>query len=160
MVPIKLIYKEAHRAAWTKLPWDDRLGIASLAAVEAEQHFDPARGALSTLLVTAIRNALQNEVSKNRTRHKYDGVQVSCLLESQIPADHHIPCPERQAIFRDELEHLGEDAKAVVNLALHTPPATRNKKPINILKGIQDRLGWPPHRFYSAVNEVKAIFTT
>jgi len=150
-----LIYKEAHRARWTGIDFDDRLGMAALAAVEAQAKHDPNRGAVTTAATIYIRNQFKNEVAKHQTRMKYDGVQVSVLLESQIPACEHTPDPERQVIFRDQLEHLGDDAKQLVNLALHTPKCATGKG--NVLGAIQRHLGWNNYRFQKACTEIRDI---
>lgn len=150
-----LIYKEAHRARWTGIDFDDRVGIAALAAVEAQANHNPDRGAVTTLATCYIRNQFKNEVAKHQTRMKYDGVQVSTLLESQIPACEHTPDPERQTIFRDLLAKLGEDAKQVVNLALHTPKCAKGKA--NVLGAIQQHLCWNNYRFQKACNEIRGI---
>ena len=155
---MNLIYKEAHRGCWTGLPLDERIGIASLAACEAEKHFDPSRGRYSTLAVTSIRNAFASELAKEKTRMKYDGVQASCLEPSQIPAAN-CPDPERQAIFRDALAKLPADAKLLANLALHTPKAVVANGE-NVLKGLEKELadrGWTSYRFNQARAAIRTI---
>lgn len=155
---MKLIHKEAWRAGWTGIEFDERVGMGALAAVEAERKHDPDRGMLSTLVVTSIRNAYKGEVAKHRTRMKYDGIQASILLPNQIPAAD-TPDPERQAIFRDSLEKLPEDGRHLVNLALHTPKGVRLQKDKNVLKALQDHLqqveGWAPWRIAAATAAVR-----
>ena len=155
MIPMKLIYKEAHGARWTGLPYDERLGIASLAAVEAEAVHDPERGKFSTLATTYIRNRFRTEVTKHGIRMKYDGVQVSCLLPSQIPAAK-LPGAEETIIFRDQLEKLSDDGRALANHALHPSKEVVQQKVT--LKSLRDFLGWDTVRFNSAVAEIRSIF--
>jgi len=155
---MNLIYKEAHRARWTGLELADRIGIASLMAVEAERNWDPSRGKLSTATVHYIRNEFINQAARTKTRMKYDGVQASCLLPSQIPAAD-TPDPERQTIFRDQIARLPEDSQLLVNIALHTPREVRGSK--NVLKAIGKMIktnrGWSEARFQKAVNQVRQI---
>jgi len=156
MIDMKLIYSEAHKARWTGIDYDERLGMASLAAVEAEKNWNPEKGALSTLIVTYIRNAFRSEVSRHQTRMKYDGIQASILTEDQIPeADS--PNAERALIFRDQLARLPEDGKVLAALALRAPRGIRRGK--NVLSGIQSHLrenhGWTNHRFQTACTQIR-----
>ena len=156
---MNLIYQQAHRASWTGIDLDERIGMASLAAVEAEQKYDPSRGRLSTLIVTSILNRFRSEVDRGRTRMKYDGVQASCLEPSQIPAAD-VPDPERQTIFRDALSKLPPDAQRLVNIALHTPKEAVKARNGNVLAEIRKKLkacGWTDYRFQNAVKAVREV---
>ena len=161
MVEMKLIYSEAHKARWSGLEFEERMGIASLAAVQAERSWDPDRGQLSTLTVTAIRNAIRNAAAENLRRMTYDGIHVSTLLPSQIPpADS--PNPERQAIFRDGLAKLPRDAKLLANLALHTPKAGKEGGDKNVLRSLKEHLrkneGWGERKFRRNCERVRALW--
>lgn len=160
MDDMKLIYREAHRASWTGLEFDERVGIASLAYAEALRNHDADRGRLSTLAVTYIQNAFRSELAKLKTRYKYDGIQASTLLPSQIPACTKTPDPEQTCIFRDQLNKLEGDAGTLATLALHTPKRVANKTvggDGNILRNLQQHLGWNNNRFYKAAGAVRAI---
>jgi hypothetical protein len=159
---MNLIYKEVHRARWTGMDFDERLGIASLAAVEAERRWNPNRGQLSTLIVHAIRNTFKTEMAKYKTRMKYDGIQASCLEPSQIPAADSSN-PERQAIFRDQIAKLPEDSRLLANLALHTPRKVAQGHDGNVLRGLQRQLrqdrGWTTYRFRKACEQVRDLLS-
>lgn len=153
-----LILREARRAGWTGLDWDERVGMASLAACEAENAYDSNRGALSTLIVNSIRNSFRDYQRKEQTRFKYDGVQASCLQPSQIPAAD-TPDPERRAIFIDSLTKLPKDGQRLATMALAAPymPGRDGR---NVLRVLQDTLhdeGWSRPRFQQAVRDVREV---
>lgn len=154
MIPMKLIYKEAHAARWTGLPYDDRLGMASLAAVEAAAVHDPDKGTYSTVATTFIRNKFRSEVTRQKVRMKYDGVQVSILTESQIPAAK-LPDTERTTIFRDMLDKLSPDGKELADHALH--PSKGVVAAGVTLKSLREFMEWDASRFNVAVAEIRDI---
>lgn len=141
---------------WTGIPYDERLGIASLAAVQAAKRHDPEQGRFSTLATTFIRNSYISEVRKHQTRMKYDGVQVSILTEDQIPADQNTPDIERAVIFKDALSKISEDAQTLANHALHPRKSMIDQGVTK--KALQNFLGWNSARFNAAVSEIKSIF--
>lgn len=154
MIPMKLIYKEAHGARWTGLPWDERLGMASLAAVEAASIHDPEKGRYSTIATTFIRNKFRSEVTRTKVRMKYDGVQASILTESQIPAAK-LPDTEEQTIFRDMLEKLSDDGRELADHALH--PSKSVVAAGVTLKSLREHMSWDKPRFDAAVAEIRNI---
>lgn len=152
-IELGLIHKEARSSQWSGIEYEDRIGIGCLAAVEAERNWNPDRGQLSTVATTYIRNALRNEAAKHKTRMKYDGVQVSCLLPSQIPAAA-LPETEKVVVFKDQLAKLPTDAKIVANVLLQskdTKHALRNTKDVLRNKG------WSVRRVQNAVNQVRSV---
>lgn len=154
MIPMKLIYKEAHNAKWTGLPWDERLGMTSLAAVEAANIHDPEKGKYSTIATTFIRNKFRSEVTRTKVRMKYDGVQASILTEDQIPAAK-LPDTERTAIFKDMLEKLSDDGKELADHALH--PSKSVVAAGVTLKSLREFMEWDTMRFSAAVAEIRNI---
>ncbi len=152
-----LVYKEAKRAGWTGLPFESRLSIASLKAVEANNDWVPEFGALTTITTHYIRNAFINLNSKEKTRQKYDGIQASALLPSQIPAADS-PNAERAVVFFDNLNHISNDAKFLVNKILHTDEI----KDLG-LKSIQEHMcshyAWSLNQWQEACSQIKSTFT-
>lgn len=62
---INLARKIAHE--WhqkSHIPLADAMGIAQAGLFRASQHYDPHRGAFSTLAVTVIRNAIRNYIRR------------------------------------------------------------------------------------------------
>jgi hypothetical protein len=152
-IELGLIHKEARSSQWSGIEYAERIGIASLAAVEAERNWNPDRGQLSTVTTTYIRNALRNEAAKHKTRMKYDGVQVSCLLPSQIPAAT-LPETESVVVFRDQLTKLPTDARIVASMLLRSKDT---KHALRDTKALLKNKGWSVRRVQSAVNEVREV---
>lgn len=155
-IEMPLVYSEAKRASWTRLPFESRLAIASLKAVEANQAWIPELGKLSTITTHYIRNAFANCHAKEKTRQKYDGIQASTLLPSQIPAAD-TPNAERAVVFFDSLNHLSEDAQFIVNKILNTDEIKDLR-----LKSIQTHMiavcGWTQRQWVVACNEIKSLW--
>jgi hypothetical protein len=150
-----LLHSVARSPQWAGIEYDERIGIAGLAAVEAERNWNPNRGQFSTVAITYIRNALKNETAKHQTRMKYDGVQVSCLLPSQIPAAE-MPDVERTVMFRDKIAKLPPDAKVVAAMLLN---ATATKHSLQDAKRKLRAAGWSVRKVQKACNEVRALLT-
>ena len=150
-----LLHSVARSPQWAGIEYDERIGIAGLAAVEAENDWDPDRGQFSTIAVTYIRNALKNEVAKHQTRMKYDGVQVSCLLPSQIPAAD-MPNAERTVMFHDEIAKLPTDARIMAAMLLNSSAIK------STLKETKKKLriaGWSARKVQKACDEIRSLLT-
>jgi len=150
-----LLHSVANSPQWAGIEYDERIGIAGLAAAEAERNWNPDRGQFSTIAVTYIRNALKNEVSKHRTRMKYDGMQVSCLMPSQIPAAN-TPDVERTVILRDNIAKLPQDARQMAMMLLKS---NGGKSALKEAKAQFRATGWSVRRVQKACNEIRALLT-
>ena len=127
-------------AVTTGIEFEDLLQEARIAYHVAEGRYDPRKSAFVTFATHCVYRSLCSVADREKQKApEHEELHEWTAFDGA-------PSPEDQAIFREMLHQLPEDARTMVDLVLSDAREFLGVSPAGARRALRNALGWPAAR--------------